>query len=129
MTIAPLYLGLHGLVLVALSLRVVRLRREFSIPLGSGKEILLERAVRAQANFSEYAALSLLLLGALELQHYPAQLLHALGFALFIARCAHAYGISFIDEDYRFRTFATTVTFTVIAVASLFLVSNFFRPL
>ena len=54
---------------------------------------ILQRKVRAFANFMEYVPLALLLIILLELISSPAWLLWLLGILLTIARIAHAWGV------------------------------------
>lgn len=54
---------------------------------------ILQRKVRAYANFAEYVPLSLLLLVALELMRSPTWLLWFLGVTLTLARTTHAWGL------------------------------------
>jgi hypothetical protein len=125
MGVVPLYAGILGMIFAGLALRVARLRRDCDTPLGDGRDVVLQRAIRAHANFSEYVPLSLVLLAMMDLQHFPTMLLHALSATLVFGRCLHAYGISQIDEDYRLRSIALAANLTVIMVAALFLVSDF----
>ena len=90
--VTPLYAALLGLLLLALGLAVVRLRRKHGVPTGDGGNATLARAMRVQANFVEYVPLTLLLLFMLEMSRQPAWALHLLGAALFIGRLLHAWG-------------------------------------
>ena len=54
---------------------------------------ILQRKVRAFANFTEYVPLALLLILMLELINAPAGLLWLLGIVLTFARIAHAWGV------------------------------------
>lgn len=90
--VTPLYAALLGLLLLALGLAVVRLRRKHGVPTGDGGNATLARAMRVQANFVEYVPLTLLLLFMLEMSRQPVWALHLLGAALFIGRLLHAWG-------------------------------------
>jgi len=91
-TLTLFYGGLLGLILIGLSLQVVRLRRRLGVGIGSGDQPELARAVRAQANFCEYAPLGLVLLLVLEgSSALPAGVLHALGISLVIGRILHGF--------------------------------------
>lgn len=92
--VTPLYAALCGLLLLALSLRVVRLRQKLQVSLGDGGQPELQAAIRAQGNFAEYAPMALLLLFLLELtRDAPVWALHLLGAALFLSRAIHAWGV------------------------------------
>jgi len=121
LTITMFHAALLALVLLALSVQVVRLRRQLHVGLGSGGNETLDRAVRAQANFAEYVPLALLLLALVEAgTAAPAWLVHALGGALVIGRVMHGFfgvnrsaGISFG------RFWGTALTWLVILLAAL----------
>jgi uncharacterized membrane protein YecN with MAPEG domain len=116
--ITGLYAALLGLLLLALSAQVVRLRMRYRVALGTGQHRLVERAVRAHGNFTEYAPLALLLLALLEMNLLPGWALHALGVALLAARALHAWGLSQEPEVLRWRSVGTGLTFAVLLVQS-----------
>lgn len=89
-----LYAGLCGLMLFALSVRVIRGRKARSLPMGDGGDEALVRLVRAHANFCEYVPLALILIAAVELAGYPAWLVHVLGAALVAGRLSHAWSMA-----------------------------------
>lgn len=92
--ITPLYAGLLSLLLVALILRIVRLRWKLSIAIGDGGDRTLMRAIRAHGNFIETAPWGILLLLLLEMADAPDWGLHIFGGALLLGRVLHAFGLS-----------------------------------
>ena len=108
-----------ALIFLWLSLRVIRHRRAERIPLGSGGNAALERAVRAHANFAEFVPFAVLLLLLAEWGGAWPWLLHALGALLVAARLSHGIGIVQEPEDFRLRVFGMMGTFGVIAFAAL----------
>ena len=118
MLITPLYASILGLILVALSVRTLRLRRRLKVAIGYGEEPTLERAMRVHANFCEYVPISLLLLFFLEGLTDSRWWIHVLGIALVLGRSIHAFGVSRIDENFVFRVTGMALTFTVIISAS-----------
>ena len=50
MSITLLYAALLGLLFVTLSIRTLRLRRQFKVSLGGGEEPVLMRAIRVHSN-------------------------------------------------------------------------------
>ena len=118
MAITALYAAAITLLFLALSVRVIRLRRAARIALGDGGERRLARAIRAHANCAEYAPIGIILIGLAESLSVPALLLHALGIGLVAGRVVHAYGVSQEPEDSRFRATGMGLTFTAIAVAA-----------
>lgn len=91
---SSIYFGLLALLLVALSMRVIRLRYRHKVEIGDGGVPELQRAIRAQANFIEYVPLALLLILMADLVGHQKWVVHALGILLLIGRLAHAYGFT-----------------------------------
>lgn len=91
--ITALYAGLLALLLVALALRVIRMRWKFRIGIGDGGERALSCAIRVHGNAAEYVPIALLLLLAAELDHAAPVLLHGCGIVLVAARIIHAAGL------------------------------------
>ena len=104
---------------VALSVRTLRLRRQLRIAMGDKGDERMLRAMRVHANFAEYVPLSLLLIYMLEARNGTSLLIHALCVCLIVGRFSHAYGVSRIDEDYRYRVFGMSMTFTTLAASAL----------
>ena len=119
MPVTALYAALVGFVFLALSRRVIVVRRAAQVPLGDGGNRRLSRAIRAHANCAEYAPLGLVLIGLAESLSIPALILHALGASLVAGRVVHAYGVSQEPENYRFRVTGMGLTLTAIAVAAI----------
>jgi len=88
------YAGLCVLLLMFLSWRVVQWRRLHKIGIGDGGNADLLQRIRVHANAVEYMPMLFLLLGGMELNGYPQWLIHVLGAAIFLSRCAHAWGLS-----------------------------------
>jgi uncharacterized membrane protein YecN with MAPEG domain len=107
------------LIFLWLSLRVIRYRRGERIPLGSGGNPALERAIRAHANFAEFVPFAVLLLILAEWGGAWPWLLHALGALLVAARLSHGIGIVQEPEDFRLRVFGMMGTFGVMGIAAL----------
>ena len=84
---------------------VVNLRRKFKIPLGSDKNIDLQRAIRAHSNFIEYVPFSLILSMFLYFHNYLIFCCLS-SFFLLLGRTLHHRGISNskeIETKYLFR--------------------------
>ena len=125
MLITPLYAAIFGLVFVALSIRTLRLRRKLKVALGDGEQPVLMKAARAHANFAEYVPISLLLIYFVETETNAAFWIHVLCIALLIGRLMHAYGVSQLEEDYRFRVIGMTLTFAVVISCSVGLLVSY----
>ena len=106
------------LIFLWLSFRVIRYRRSERIPLGSGGNAALERAMRAHANFAEYVPFAMLMLVLAEWGGTWPWLLHALGALLVAARLSHGMGLMQDPEDYRFRVFGMMGTTATIGIAA-----------
>jgi uncharacterized protein len=119
MPITPLYAAILGLVFIALSLRTIRLRRRYRVAIGDGRKELLQRAMRVNANFAEYVPLSLMLVYFVELHDGPRLHVNALGIALICGRLLHAWGVSRIPENFRYRTAGMALTFGVMLISSI----------
>jgi uncharacterized membrane protein YecN with MAPEG domain len=122
-TIVPGYAGVLALLYVALSFRVIAVRRSARVSLGSGGDPALERRIRAHGNFGEYVPFALILLGFMELQGRPAWLLHALCLVLILARLCHAYAVSRegVNRPFRVSGIVGTVLVLVSSAVSLIL--------
>ena len=94
MTVTGLYAGLAAALLVALTLRVVALRRRLRVGIGTGQQAQLERAIRVHGNFIEYTPLALLLLALYEAGGANPVLVHGAGALLIVSRLLHAWGLA-----------------------------------
>jgi len=111
--------GLLGLILIALSARVVMARTSGNVLLGDGREPTgsLFVAIRSQANFAEYVPLAVVLIGLLEMRSGPTLLIKILAAILVLARVAHPVGMGIMKANpYRAAGFVGTMV--VIAIAS-----------
>ena len=92
--ITGLYAALCALLVLALALRIIRLRWLTKAGIGDGGDRRLARAIRIHGNAIEYVPLALILMLNAELNHAGPALLHGCGIALVVARLAHAVGFS-----------------------------------
>ncbi|WP_376693287.1 MAPEG family protein [Wenzhouxiangella sp. EGI_FJ10409] len=124
LTISMFYAGLLVLLYLALSLQVVRLRRTLQVGIGTGGNEVLDRAVRAHANFAEYVPLALLLLVLVEAgTAAPAWLVHLLGAALLVGRVMH--GLVGLNRSAGYsagRFWGTCLTWLVFAAGALIVI-------
>lgn len=130
MRIVSIYAALLALLFVFLSIRTIRLRRRLQIAIGHREDERMLRAMRVHANFAEYAPFALLLIAFVELGAAPQLLVHALASLLVLGRLSHAWGVSQLKEDYRFRVAGMAMTFTSILLAAAWLLYHaVFMPL
>lgn len=113
--ITLLFAALHILLMLVLTWRVVGRRRALQIGLGSGGDQVLERAIRAHANFTEYVPPALLMLALLELSGVAALWLWTFGALLLAGRLLHAQGLSGKSGYSVGRFYGTALTLLVMA--------------
>ena len=121
MIIVPTYAAILSLLFIYLSRRVIKTRRRERIAVGDGGNPRMQRAIAVHNNFAQYVPLALLLLAFLEMQQGSTVLIQILCAALLIARLLHAYGVSQMRENFRFRIAGILMTFGVIGLTALLL--------
>lgn len=120
-----LYIGLTAVLFVILSVRVSLARRRDQVAFGTGGKPELKRAVRAQGNFAEYAALFLVALAGLAFAREPDWLIHALGISFLVGRILYAWAIAQTATPTGFmpgRALGMMLTWVPLAVAGVMLV-------
>lgn len=127
MTITILYAALLALLYLVLSFRTIFLRRTLRVALGDGESPALRRAIRAHANFAEYAPLALILLYLAEQTGMSSVALHATGSALFLGRLLHGLGVSRLREPLILRMAGMVLTNGCLTVCSVYLLLSFLR--
>ncbi|TCH96122.1 hypothetical protein EJV46_21305 [Roseococcus sp. SYP-B2431] len=126
--VTSLYAGLLALLLMLLSARVSLRRRATGTHLGPGEDRRLLRAIRAQANFVEYAPMALLLLLLLEARDLAPGLLHILGGATLGGRLLHALGLSPEPEKLILRQLGMVLTFGALGAGAGLLLFGLWAP-
>lgn len=91
---AALWVGLHLILLLVLSVLVVRQRRKHGVVLGDADIPQLAQAVRAFGNATEYVPCGLIAIAVLAIAGAPPMVVHTVGLTLFLGRLAHAVGLS-----------------------------------
>ena len=124
MTIVPIYAAILGLLFIFLSIRVIKTRRKERVAIGDGGNPRMQRAIAVHNNFAQYVPLALLLLAFLEMQQGPTMLIQILCVALLISRLLHAYGVSQMQENFRFRVVGMLMTCGVIGLTALLLLAS-----
>jgi uncharacterized membrane protein YecN with MAPEG domain len=90
---SALWVGLHVLLMLVLSLLVVRLRNKHKVFLGDEGIPELAQAIRAFGNAAEYVPTGLAGLIVLDLSGATPLLIHVAGFLLLVGRVVHAAGL------------------------------------
>jgi uncharacterized membrane protein YecN with MAPEG domain len=88
-----LYAALLGLMLIALSIKVIRARRKYGVGVGDADNIEIRRCIRAQANFAEYTPIFLIILGYAELKDLPIWAVNIFGILFLAGRIMHAHSL------------------------------------
>ncbi|MDB5467307.1 MAG: glutathione S-transferase [Phenylobacterium sp.] len=91
---AALWVGLHLVLLLVLSVLVVRQRRRHEVALGDGDVPQLAQAIRAFGNATEYVPAGLAAIVVLALVGAPPMVVHVVGLVLLAGRVVHAVGLS-----------------------------------
>ena len=123
--ITPFYAAFIALIFVVLSVRTLLLRRRLGIAIGTGSDLKLTRAMRVHSNFAEYVPIALILVYFLEVVTDTALWIHVLCVSLIVGRLLHAYGVSHVEENYRFRVTGMILTLGCIISASTRLIVSY----
>ena len=123
--ITPLYAAIAALFFVALSFRTLLLRRRLGIAIGTGDNQKMERAIGVHSNFAEYTPIALLLIYFYETQTESLVLIHILCVSLIIGRLLHAYGVSQMKENFRFRVTGMILTLGCLIAVSIRLIAEY----
>ncbi len=107
---AALWVGLHLILLIVLSVLVVRQRRAHGVVLGDNDIPELTQAVRAFGNATEYVPSGLIAIAVLAMAGAPPMIVHTTGLILFVGRVAHAIGLSRSGGSSVLRSAGVTLT-------------------
>lgn len=124
--ITSLFAALLTLLLLALSFRIIAIRRNERIGLGVGESKSLEVAVRIHGNFTEFVPMALILLALMELAGAGATMLYVCGAVLFLARISHAVGLTKSIGTSAYRAFGVLGTFGVLLFQAAYLLGFFY---
>jgi len=108
-----------GIFIIVISSRCATKRLSSKIEIGTGDDKDLERLMRAQANLTEYAPISLILIGLLEANNTNPIILCVLAGTFIISRFMHAYGFITTPGKNPGRFYGIILTWLSILAASL----------
>ncbi len=114
--ITSLSASILALFYIFLSFRVIVYRRKAQIGVGSAGDIALTRRIRVHSNFIEYTPFVLVLLFLAEIQGISSSLLIFVTSFFILGRLLHAYGVSQVKENLRFRTAGMMMTFASLII-------------
>ena len=123
-----LYVGLLGLILIFLSVKIIQNRRFAKISLGDEGNSLLQSKIRAHGNFIEYAPIFLIMLMSVEIGGLNKYLVHLFGIIFTIGRISHAYGMMISEirsKNFLFRQAGMFSTFFCLGCLALILFIQF----
>lgn len=126
LTITPLYAAICGLILLALTLRVVVQVRAKGVNYGDDGNPEYTAIVRGHGNFIEYVPIALILIAFVEAGGASDTWVHGLGCALVIARIVHPFGLKAIASERppTLRLIGNVSTWLVLLIASVLLLMN-----
>lgn len=116
---AALWVGLHLILLLVLSLLVVRQRRLHKVALGDGGVPELAQAIRAFGNATEYVPAAMVGIAVLAMVDAPPLAVHLTGLMLFVGRGLHAFGLSRSGGASFARSIGVTLTWLAYVFASV----------
>jgi uncharacterized membrane protein YecN with MAPEG domain len=119
LVITAVFASILALMFIKLSFNVIGFRRKNKVSLGAGGVDELERAIRAHGNFAEYVPLCLFLMGALELNGAPLELVAPLGVLLVAGRYLHAKGIHESPPEFANRVRGMKLTFAALGLSAI----------
>lgn len=124
--ITGLYAAIATLMLIYLSVRVIKLRFSEQLSVGHGGNTDVERAMRVQANFVEYAPLALFLLAISELNGLPSIAIHGFGIAILFSRILHFFGFSAENAPQILRIAGMLMTFSLLLLLAGLVTGQYF---
>lgn len=101
-----------GLFFMALTFRVIAVRRSSGVAMGDGDDALLQRRMRGQANAAEQMPLTLLALGCAELLGGWPWLIALLAAVFTTGRLAHGYGFGWLEHTPKLRVYGMVASVT-----------------
>ena len=122
--ITALYASLLAILLFILSIRVIGLRGNPAfafIAQGKGDDELLQRAIRAHGNLTEYLPTMLILLFFLESSGVEDSKLHVIAGAFLLGRVMHGICMGFMRSNMPLRVGGTALTLFPLAAAAMML--------
>ena len=124
------YLAVLALVYFALTINVVRMRRQNRAAFGDAGNPALRSAIRAHAHFAEYVPIIALMMAMLEMSGMAAWRVHLLMAALLISRLLHPFGMYARPGTFAFRigrVAGVTLTLIVLIASAIAILSRVLR--
>ena len=118
-TITAVTASILSFLYIKLSLNIVAYRRKYKVSVGDGGHDDLLRAIRTQANLTEYAPVGLMLLMCLEINKAPLWLTVILATIFVVGRLLHPLGMKSKKSPMQPRVIGTVLTFLTLLFAAL----------
>ncbi len=109
-----------------LSFKTIHTRTKKKISLGHGNDDVLQKMIRAHANFTEYVPFIVLLILAAEYRQMPQLFLVFIGVLLVSGRYIHAYHFYTHQNGYTLRVLGMVLTLTACICGMFGLLTSFF---
>ena len=122
--ITAFYASLLTLWLVLLSFRVIALRGSpvFGfLTMDTSDDNMLQRAIRAHGNLTEYAPMMVIVLYLLEVSGADTTTLHSLGLSFLLGRLMHGVCFGFMKSSMPLRIGGTALTLGPLLIAAVLL--------
>jgi uncharacterized membrane protein YecN with MAPEG domain len=87
------------------------------------------RAIRAHSNFIEYTPLALFSMALLEYNNAHFFFIHLLGLLILVGRVLHAFGVSQVNENFKFRVSGMLMTFSCLITSSLLMLYIYLKEI
>lgn len=117
--VTTLVSSILALFYIALAIKVITLRHEHRVSIGGGGHSDLDMAIRAHANFAEYAPMALILSFCAEANHASTLILSILITAFVLGRLSHAYAFIINKKHFKWRFRGMVLTFASIFCLAL----------
>ncbi|MGI9423912.1 MAG: MAPEG family protein [Hyphomicrobiaceae bacterium] len=115
--ITGFYVGMTIVLAIVLGARVGLMRGTTKIPILHGDNMTLATRIRAHANLTETAALTLLAMAVIEHNGASPALIHGVGIAYIVARVLHPIGLKHDDVTHPLRAIGAGVSTLAMLVA------------
>lgn len=117
--------AIAALMLIALSAPISLRRLKLNVMSGDGGDAGLQRLIRVQGNFIEYAPMGLILLALVEVGITPVRTLWTIALLLIVGRGLHALGL--LRGSMIVRVLGMAGTFASLVISAVILLTRYFH--
>ena len=123
--ITGFYIGLMGLMLIILTIRIAVRRRKYRVGINDGGIPDLAQSIRVHGNFVETVPFLLIILGIMELSLIQPLYLHIFGAGIILSRLLHATGLTQSPLLSFGRKYGILLSLLLLFIGSVCLIGNF----